>query len=403
VTALAYARLLTGATLAFHIVFATLGVGLPLFIAVAEAAGLARRDADLRLLARRWVRGFAILVVTGAASGTLIGLDLYIFWPRFMLVAGQVIILPFALEGMAFFVEAAFLAIYLYGSGGMRPWARWALWLPVVGGAGASALLVTTVNTFMNQPVGFRLAGLTVSDVRPWAAMFNPGTPVNCLHVLVTAYLATGLGLAAATQPAKFAAMEGLLVGRAAAPEVLFGWPSAAAGRIVGGITLPLRGLESWLAYGRASAFVRGLDAVPRADWPPLIVHDLFDLMVAVGFAALALVLVYGVGWWRRRAAYRPGRWLLAATVVMGALGLAAIECGWLVDEEGRQPWLLVGLMRLDQGVTTAPGVGVLAAIYLPTYLALLVLTAAVLRATFRRYPLRFDAAGHAREEGPAR
>jgi cytochrome d ubiquinol oxidase subunit I len=141
---------------------------------------------------------------------------------------------------------------------------------------------------------------------------------------------------------------------------------------------------------------------VPRADWPPLIVHDLFDLMVGIGFAALVVVALYGVAWWRRGAAFRPPRWLLAATVAMGVLGMAAIECGWLVDEEGRQPWLLVGLMRLPEGVTTAPGVGALAAVYLPLYLGLVVLTAAVLRGAFRRTPLSFDAGGRAHEGGVA-
>ncbi len=435
---LAWARVLTGTTLGFHIIFATLGVGMPLFILIAMVLAARRDDPDLALLARRWIRALVILVVTGAASGTLIGLDLYLFWPRFMAVAGRVIILPLVLEGFAFLVEAAFLALYLYGGAHLSRGKQIALWVPVTVGAGASGYLITTMNAFMNAPAGFVLRAGRPADVHPWAALFNLATPTETAHVLVTAYLTTGAILAATAavsllrgarhayfrkaaslavsvtaplalaaiytgdqagkflalhQPEKLAALEGLLQTTRAAPEVLFGWFSARSGQMVGGLRLPLPGLLSYLATGRFHATILGLHAFPRSTWPPLVVHDLFDAMVGIGFYLVGALFWYAIPLWRQGGSHRPGRlrlWLLALS---GPLAMLAIELGWIAAEEGRQPWLIYGLMADRQGVTTAPGLPLVGAVYLPLYVALVVVTIVALRATFRRHRLRIDPA----------
>ena len=433
---LTWARVLTGATLGFHIVFATLGVGMPLFILVALVLAAWRQDPDLALLARRWIRAMVVLVVTGAASGTLIGLDLYIFWPQFMAVAGRVIILPLVLEGFAFFMEAAALSLYLYRGERLSAGKQVALWVPVTIGAGASGFLITTMNAFMNAPAGFLLMDGQPTAVRPWAALFNLATPTETAHVLVTAYLTTGAILAATAalsllrgsnhryfrkavslsvavtaplslaavytgdqagkflamhQPEKLAALEGLIQTTRAAPEVLFGWFSPRAGQLVGGLRLPVPGLLSYLATGRFDATIQGLRAFPPGTWPPLVVHDLFDAMVAIGFYLVGAILADALPRWRHGAAYHPSRarlWLLAFA---GPLAMLAVELGWVAAEEGRQPWLIYGLMTDRQGVTTAHGLPLIGAVYLPLYVALVVVTVLALRATFRRYRLHID------------
>ncbi|HEY9576655.1 MAG TPA: cytochrome ubiquinol oxidase subunit I, partial [Pseudobacillus sp.] len=200
-------RMLTSMTLAFHIIFATIGVGVPVMIAIAEFIGIKRNDPYYLLLARRWARGFTITVAVGVVTGTAIGLQLSLLWPSFMEVAGQVIALPLFMETFAFFFEAIFLGIYLY------TWDRfknrmthWILTIPVVIGSSASALFITTVNSFMNTPQGFELKDGKAVNIDPIAAMFNPATPSKVFHVLTTSYMTAAAVLAAI---AAFAIIKG--------------------------------------------------------------------------------------------------------------------------------------------------------------------------------------------------
>lgn len=335
--------------LAVHILLAVPGVGLPLFIAVAHYLGLRRQDPDWLALSQRWTRLFAILFPIGALTGTLIAPVLALVWPPFMELVGQVGVLPMFIEGFAFFTEAIFLGLYLYGRDRIRnPWWHWATSLPLVLASAGSAFLITTVNAWMQTPAGFRLEGGRVVNANPWQAMFNASTGITTAHVLITAYLtvafllvgwtawgmwkrslthgyslerkglalllSAGFVFALATvftgdlsaqlvareQPAKLAAMEALFQTQAHAPLTIGGWPDAAHQRVIGG--LPIPSLLSWLAFRNGAAIVKGLNDFPRDFWPPLVVHLTFDLMVGIGFLLLLIPVLYHVAIRRLRA-----------------------------------------------------------------------------------------------------
>src|ERR1041385_384374 len=203
----ALARATMGTSLAFHIVFAALGVGLPVLLVVAEGLALWRRDAVWMDLARRWSRAFGLLVAIGAVSGTVLSFELGLLWPRFMALSGSMIGLPFTAEGFAFFLEAIFLGLYLYGWDRLRPVRHWLCGLPIAISGAASALFVVMVNAWMNTPSGFQLVAGQITRVDPLAAAFNPSVGSEDPHMLFSAYTVTGF-LAAAVYAA------GLLRGR---------------------------------------------------------------------------------------------------------------------------------------------------------------------------------------------
>src|SRR5512133_2629226 len=183
------ARWLFGLSLAFHIVFAAVGVAMPLFMVLAEWRWRRTGSAAHLELARRWAKGTAILFAVGAVSGTVISFELGLLWPRFMEFAGAIIGMPFSLEGFAFFAEAIFLGIYLYGWGRVGPRLHLASGVLVALAGASSAVFVTLATVWMNNPSGFRLGpGGAAVDVRPIVAMFSPGWEHEVLHVLISSY-----------------------------------------------------------------------------------------------------------------------------------------------------------------------------------------------------------------------
>lgn len=449
-TDLSWTRALFGTALGFHIVFATMGVGLPLLIALAELAGLRPGGRVYRRLARRWAGAFAVFLGVGVASGTIVALLLQLLWPGFMRLAGQVIALPLAIEVFAFFLEAIFTAIYLYAGDRLSPRLRLGSALLVAVGGAGSALLITDVNAFMNTPAGFRLVGGAVVDLHPWRAMFNPAMPTELAHVLATAYLATALVVAAfaagglladsaaesaalrrraldltmgvagvaavltgitgdwsgkflaAHQPLKFAALEGLFHSATAAPLAVGGLPDPAT--LADRWVIDIPGLLSWLATGRLRGAVQGLLAFPRADWPPLWVHVLFDLMVAVGTACLLAAAWYWVSRMRHPRAL-PAEALLRTLVVLGPVALAGIEAGWIGAEVGRQPWTVTGVLLTSQAATRTPHAGLLFPPFVALYAVLALTTVLALREHARRNPLAAGpvAPGSSRQRPPLR
>lgn len=395
------ARLQMAFTLGFHIVFASLGVGLPVLLLVAEGCWLRTGDTGWRTLAKRWSKAFAVLFAVGAVSGTVLSFELGLLWPEFMGRFGSVIGMPFTLEGFAFFLEAIFLGIYLYGWDRLGPRAHWLSGLPIALSGAASAWFVVTANAWMNSPQGFRMVGGKVVDPEPFTAMMNPATWAQTTHMIVAAYLVTGfvvasyyaaailrgaiglhhrralalglgMGVAAAlpqiatghwagqmvarTQPAKFAALEGQFRTERGAPIRLGGLPDEETGETPFAIEIP--GGLSWLAHGDADAEVLGLEEFPRDEWPPVpVVHLAFQTMVGIG-SALALLSVGVLAFAsvrRRLPAGRAFRWCLVAA---GPLSVVALEAGWTVTEVGRQPWIVSGHMRTAEAVTDAPGIG---------------------------------------------
>ena len=403
---LVLARADMGVSLAFHIVFAAMGVALPLLALVAEVKAR-RGDADSLELAKRLGKGTAILFAVGAVSGTVLSFELGLLWPRFMRTFGEVIGLPFALEGFAFFTEAIFLGIYLYGRGRVSPRLHlFSLVVVAVSGA-ASAFFVTLVNAWMNAPTGFRLEGLRVVDVDPIAAMFAAPWRHQVVHVLLSCYEATAFAMAAvhawmllrqgssplhrkalrialtvggvcallqiasgdrsakhvaAEQPLKFAAIEAHFRTARGPAMHLGGFPDEDAMRVRGSIEIPR--MLGVLAAGDPDAVVRGLEEFPRKDWPPVAAaHWAFQVMVGGGSALAALTVTLGI--WAFRARRRPEpervppRFLLMAIVAAGPVGFAALEAGWLTTELGRQPWIAHGVMRTHEAVTPFPHLGV--------------------------------------------
>jgi len=388
-----------GVSLAFHIIFALVGIGMPVLMVVAERRWLVTGDEIYHELAQRWAKGTAILFAVGAVSGTVLSFELGLLWPAFMRFAGAIIGMPFSLEGFAFFTEAIFLGIYLYGWDHVPPRAHlWAGVLVAVSGL-ASGVFVVIANAWMNTPTGFELANGTAIHIHPLAALANPAAPTQTLHMVLAAYAATGFAVAgihaflllrhptnafhrralaialwvgapaavlqplsgdlvgrqvAHYQPAKLAAMEALFHTEAGAPLVLGGWPDLRAERTTWAIRIP-RGL-SLLAFHDPNAVVRGLDAVPRADWPNVgAVHWSFQIMVGLG---TYLALVAGWAGWRAlgRSALADDRWLMRAIALATPMGFLATEVGWLVTELGRQPWVIYGVLRTRDAVTPMPG-----------------------------------------------
>jgi cytochrome d ubiquinol oxidase subunit I len=424
------ARSQMGFSLAWHIIVACFGVGLPGLVLFTEWRGLRTGDVACRLLARRWAKVLGLLFAVGAVSGTILSIEMGVLWSGLMANWGQVIGLPFAIEGIAFFIEAIFLGIYLYGWDRLPPRVHLLSGIPIFAAGVASAFFVVCANAWMNTPAGFTISHGRITGVDPWSAMFNPASGPETTHMILAALMVTGYGTAsvyavamlrgrrdryhrlgllipltaaailtplqivagdwaarmvAAEQPTKLAAMEGLARTTTGAPESLFGYYSG--GRLHGALRIP-DGL-SLLARLNPHATVHGLDAVPAADRPSLVnvVHLSFDLMVAIGFGLLALGAWLAWSWWRRR---QPpcSRWFLRATAVSGIAAVAAMELGWITTEVGRQPWIVYRIMRVAHAVNPQPGIQYGFYAVLGIYAVLTVLTIAVLRRITRSRPV---------------
>jgi cytochrome d ubiquinol oxidase subunit I len=386
-------------SLAFHIIFAVVGIGMPVLMVIAERRWQKTSDPIHLDLAKRWSKGTAILFAVGAVSGTVLSFELGLLWPGFMELAGGIIGMPFSLEGFAFFTEAIFLGIYLYGWDRISPRAHlWAGIAVAVSGA-ASGIFVVTANSWMNSPAGFEMVGGRAVNIDPVAAMLNPMAFQQTLHMTLAAYTATGFAVGgihaflllfdpanafhrralsaalvlgapaavlqpvsgdisarsvAARQPIKLAAMESHFETMAAAPLTIGGFPNPETGQTRYAIKIPY-GL-SLLAFHDPHAIVRGLNDFPREDWPNVaIVHTAFQVMVGLG-TYMALVSLW-IGWTRlRRRNVATSRWLLRAIALGAPMGFLAIEAGWTVTEVGRQPWIIQGVLRTADAVTPMPG-----------------------------------------------
>jgi cytochrome d ubiquinol oxidase subunit I len=394
------ARSQMAVSLIFHIVFAAIGIAMPLLMVIAEWRWQRTGDEEYRTLARRWGRGTAILFAVGAVSGTVLSFELGLLWPRFMGYAGAIIGMPFSLEGFAFFTEAVFLGVYLYGWDRVSPRAHLLSGIAVAVSGMLSGIFVVIANAWMNTPAGFTLVNGVPTDIRPFAAMANPHAFPQTLHMTLAAYAATGLAVAgihalllrrdptsgfhrkacgialavgavtavlqpfsgdvaakavARNQPVKLAAFEGHFETRRGAPLHIGGWPDEDARATRWALEIP-RGL-SLLAFNDPDAEVRGLNDFPRDDWPPVaITHLAFQLMVACG-TIMALVGLWA-GWrrWRHKGDWSASRRFLLAVGLSAPLGFVAIEAGWIVTEVGRQPWIIYGIMRTREAVTPMPG-----------------------------------------------
>ncbi|MFV8828209.1 cytochrome ubiquinol oxidase subunit I [Alkalihalobacterium sp. APHAB7] len=425
-----FSRYLTMLTLSVHVVFATVGVGIPVMIMLAHWIGLRRQDEHYLLMAKRWARGYVISVAVGVVTGTAIALQLALLWPRFMEFAGQLVALPLFMETFAFFFEAIFLGIYLYTWDRFKnPKHHFYLLAPVVLGATMSALFITSVNGFMNTPQGFTLMNGELVNISPLLAMFNPAMPTKVAHVLTSAYMTSAFVLAsiaafhllrgnrheyhrkglaltmkvgfifcvataligdlsgkflAEYQPEKLAAAEWHFETEAEAPLVLFGVLTE-ENEVKYGIKIPYA--LSILVHNHPSGVVTGLNDIPEEYHPPYVVHYFFDIMVTIGVGLTVLSFIYWIALSRNWAFIktRAFRFLLVTT---GPLAMLAIQAGWWFTEVGRQPWIMNGYMTTAEGATDSPHVWIMFIAFAVLYFILMVGTAVVLVRMFKKNPV---------------
>ncbi|MFP7287797.1 cytochrome ubiquinol oxidase subunit I [Shouchella clausii] len=434
------ARMLFGTSMAFHIIFATLTVGLSLMIFFAEWMRALRNDLDYAVLAKRLTKGLAILLGVAIPTGTIVAIMLSLLWPGFMEIVGQVIALPFQIEIFAFFLESLFLAIYVYAADRLSPAMRIISSFFIAFGAVASAVLITSAHSWMNTPRGFDIIDGQIENVNPLAAALSPSFWSTSYHVVSTAYMTGAFVLCAVAAfkllkpsitaaeiryhqkglmlalvfgflmsvwtgftghdttvmlyeeiPIKLAAAEGLFDTQTNAPLTILGTPSPEANEVIGGLEFP--GLLSWLATGSTDGVVQGLNDFPVHQWPPLFVHTLFNVMVGIGFA---LIAVSGLGllfsfFRRKQDGIRFPKWLLIALVAAGPLAMIGIETGWIFSCTGRQPWIIFGVQTTAEAATTSGNLGLLFFLFSTLYLVLLILTSFVMYFYFKRNPLRQD------------
>jgi cytochrome d ubiquinol oxidase subunit I len=396
------ARSQMGMSLAFHIIFATIGVSLPLMMTISEWRWRSTGDPVYLLLAKRWAKGTTILFAVGAISGTVLSFELGLLWPRFMQYAGAVIGMPFSLEGFAFFTEAIFLGIYLYGWDRVPGWFHLLSGIIVAISGVLSAVFVTLVNGWMNTPTGFDIVAGKFENIHPFVAMFNPAGIPEAVHMVLAAYTAAGfatagihgwlllsrgrnrfdevaIGIAllvgctavllqslsgdalarmvAAKQPMKLASLEGQFQTETGAPFRIGGLPFPDKRETKYAIEIPY-GL-SLLSFHNPRALIKGLDQEPESDWPNVrMVHISFQIMVGCGSLLSLFSLLTGWLTWKRPPLSNH-KSFLKALVLVSPLGFIALEAGWMVTELGRQPWIIYHLMRTKDAVTSMPNVTV--------------------------------------------
>jgi cytochrome d ubiquinol oxidase subunit I len=416
-------------TLGFHIVLACVGVALPATILVANYLGLKRGDADAMELARRWSKAMAVTFAVGAVTGTVLSFEFGLLWPHFMDRFGAAFGIAFAIEGIFFFVEAIFLAIYIYGWKRLGGWAHFWSGVPMVITGIGGAFSVVAANAWMNQPQGFTLdAAGKVVDVEPLKVLFNPATGYEAPHMVLAAYMVVGflvasiyavgmlkgrrdrlhrLGLLIPLTIASIVTPVQLFVGDTAAREVADHQPAKFAGfeciektgthqtEYVGGIctkdgvkwAIGIPDLDSFLVGFSADTKVTGLNDIPPDERPPAntFLHLAFDTMVGIGTALLALGAWLAFSWWKRRDIPRTP-WFLRAVSLSGAGAILALWSGWIVTEVGRQPWIVQGYMRTTEAVTDAGGIWFAFALVLLLYAALGTIAILVLRRMSRRW-----------------
>ena len=418
-----------GFSLGWHIILACLGVGLPALVVFAEWRGQRTGDPTYQLLARRWARALGVLFAVGAVSGTILSFEMGSLWSGLMERYGAVIGLPFTIEGFAFFIEAIFLGIYLYGWDRLSPRAHLLSGIPIIVAGVLSAFFVVTANSWMNSPQGFVEKNGKLVSTNPWKAMFNAATWPETTHMLLAAFMVTGFLVAsvyavamlrgrdddyhrhglriplamgavgaplqvlvgdwaaryvARDQPTKLAAMEGLY--RSGTHQQLSVGGIYTGHSLKGAVHIP-DGL-SILLHLDPGGYVTGLDAVPAELRPPVaLVHLAFDTMVGIGTALVALAAWFALVAWRHHR-LPASRWFLRAVAVSGVAAVVAMEAGWIVTEVGRQPWVVYGLLKTSDAVNPASGVGIGLPVIVGVYTVLTVVLVLVLRRMTRSTPV---------------
>jgi cytochrome bd ubiquinol oxidase subunit I len=420
------ARVQMGNSLAFHIVFVVLALGMPLLLCIAEGLGLWRKDPEWMLLARRWSKAVTLIFIVGAVSGTVISFELGLLWPSYINFTGSIVGPLFAIEGIFFFVEAIFIGIYLYGWDRLSPRAHWICSFPIWISGIFAAFTIVTVNSWMNTPAGFQVQNGKLVGINSWQAVFNPSQPYEIMHMVLAAFVGIGFGVAtvyaiailrgkrdgyhrkamllgltvglvsiplqmlagdaiarslASQQPIKLASMEAVYNTSSHVPLHLMGIPDVPQQSwYTQGLVIP-NGLSLLVGFSPDTTVV-GLNSVPANDRPGdaliVIIHLAFDLMVLFGTFMTLVAIVFWILFIVRRGSIPEFGWLLWGIILCGPMAFLAVECGWVVTEEGRQPWVIYNYLRTSDAGTVAPYLnftfGVFTIIYLVISIILIVL-----------------------------
>jgi cytochrome d ubiquinol oxidase subunit I len=423
------ARQMQALSLGVHIPLVCFGIAFPAMVLFVEVLHNRTGDPVYKTLAKRWSKVMLLLFAIGVVTGTILSFELGLLWPRFMEQWGEVFGFAFAIEGIAFFTEAIFIAIYVYGWDRLSPRAHLASGVAILISGVVGSVSVISVNGWMNNPQGFDLGkDGEVTDVRPLEALFNGNIWHEQVHMYMAALIVASalvasvyavawlrgrrdhyhraglvvplavLALAAPSQvvvgdwaartvaeeqPTKLAAIEGLRETKKGAPLTIGGL--YVDGEVRGGLEIPK--LLSLLSFHDANARVEGLDAVRSDDRPPVgVVRNSFQVMVGIG-TLLALLGLWFLWWRLRRGALPRTKWFYRAVVVAGPASLMALIAGWIVTEVGRQPWIVYGMMRTEDAVTGAEGIPVGYATLVVVYTGLTAVALYMLRRLARQRP----------------
>ena len=393
------ARTLMAMSLGYHIIFAIIGMAMPLLMILAEYRWLKTGQEVYLTIAKRWAKGTAIFFAIGAVTGTVLSFQLGLLWPKFMEWAGPIIGPAFSIEGFAFFTEAIFLGIYLYGWQKVSPRAHLAAGGVVALSGITSGVVVVLANGWMNTPTGFTVINGQPTNIDPIAAILNPSGFVQAPHMILAAFAATGFAVAgihaflllrqpgnffhqaalklalwvgcisallqplsgdllaktvAEFQPLKLAAFEAQVETQEGAPFRLGGiWNSETEDF---DYVLEIPYVLSLMLHNDPQGKVMGLKDFAKENWPPIgVVRTAFQLMVLLGFIMMFLALWAAWLAFKKRSLVQS-RTFLQALVLASPLGFIATEAGWVATEVGRQPWVITGFFKTAEVVTPMPG-----------------------------------------------
>jgi cytochrome d ubiquinol oxidase subunit I len=430
------ARQMQALSLIVHIPIVCFGIAFPAMFLFVEGLHLRTGDQTYKALAKRWSKVALVLFAVGVVTGTILSFEFGLLWPNFMATFGDVFGIGFALEGISFFVEAIFIAIYVYGWDRLSPRAHFLTGVPIVISGFTGSFNVIAVNGWMNTPDGFDLVDGDVVDPRPFDALFNQNMWHEIIHMYLAGYIVCGFIVAgvyafawlrgrrdryhrtalvvslafaslaapvqvvvgdwagrdvAKNQPVKLAAFEGLQRTERGAPFTIGGFYDKDRGEVRYGIHVPK--LLSLLAHHDPNAEVIGLESVKPADRPPVnVVRIAFQTMVGIGTGLALLGALFFVTWLRKGRLPRS-RWFYRAVMAAGPLSFVALIAGWITTEVGRQPWIVYKVMRTTQAVTSADGLALGYAVLVAVYVSLGAAVVWLLRRLARR-PAETEVAG---------
>jgi cytochrome d ubiquinol oxidase subunit I len=411
------ARQMQAISLGVHIPIVCFGIAFPAMFLFVEGLYLRTRETTYKALAKRWSKVALIIFAVGVVTGTILSFEFGLLWPNFMATFGEVFGIAFGLEGISFFVEAIFIAIYVYGWDRLSDRAHFLTGIPIVLSGFAGSFNVIAVNGWMNDPTGFNVVGGKVVDPRPWAALLNDNMWHELIHMYVAGYIVAGFivagvyafswlrgrrdryhrtGLVVALAFACLAAPVQIVIGDWAGRTVAQNQPvklaafegleqtTKGASFSVGGLVEVPRML-SVLAFHDPNATVQGLEIVPPRDRPPVtVVRVAFQTMVGIGSGLAALGVWFFLAWWRRGRLPRSV-WFYRAVMAAGPLSFVALIAGWITTEVGRQPWIVYKVMRTEQAVTAVNGLAVGYVVLLLVYIGLAAAVYWLLRRLTRR------------------